>query len=86
MIIFEILGWIGTAALLLAYALVGWGRSAPSSLSYIGLNLLGAIGLAVNGIAHGAWPSTALNLLWLAIGLVSLARRGRRTEAQAPQD
>jgi hypothetical protein len=31
----------------------------------------------VNTIAYKAWPSTALNAFWLAIGLVALARLSR---------
>jgi hypothetical protein len=43
------------------------------------LNLAGATGLAVNGTFHHAWPSTALNLIWLGIGLIALRRAASRT-------
>ena len=75
MIVLEAVGWAGAGALLLAYALLSGDRATSTSRTYLGLNLAGAAGLAVNGAAHAAWPSTALNLLWLAIGLLALRRR-----------
>jgi len=30
--------------------------------------------LLLNGAAHGAWPSAALNLVWLAVGVVALRK------------
>ena len=49
------------------------------------MNLVGAAGFIVNGWHHGALPSTALNVVWMAIGLVALVRirmRARRAEAR----
>ena len=76
-LVIDIIGWIGAACLLLAYALVSRGRVAGGGRPYQLLNIVGSIGLAVNTIAYKAWPSTALNAFWLAIGLVALARLSR---------
>ena len=70
-------GWVGAAALLLAYALVSTGRLGGRSTGFQVLNLVGSAGLLVNGMWHGAWPSAALNALWLVIGLVALVRLAR---------
>jgi hypothetical protein len=70
----DVVGWLGAGCLLLAYALVSAGRLAVGPAFHL-LNLAGAVGLAVNGAAHGAWPSTALNVIWLGIGLIALYRR-----------
>lgn len=70
----DIAGWLGAAALLSAYALVSEGRLDGRSLGFQVLNLGGAIGLLVNGVYHGAWPSAALNLVWLVIGVATLTR------------
>ena len=72
----EVLGWAGAAALLVAYGLNISGRMAASSHPYVALNLAGSAALALNGATHGAWPSAALNLLWLTIGLTALRPRG----------
>ncbi|MGL5818814.1 MAG: CBU_0592 family membrane protein [Phycicoccus sp.] len=70
----EAIGWAGALALLAAYALLGGGRVAATSPTYRRLNAAGAAGLVVNGTIHGAWPSVALNLTWLAVGIVTVAR------------
>jgi len=74
----EVVGWLGAGALLLAYALLSEHRVTSTSRRYLLLNLTGSAGLALNGAAHTAWPSVALNLLWLGIGVRALRswRRG----------
>jgi hypothetical protein len=67
-------GWAGAACLLLAYGLVSHGRLTGRSTGFQLLNLAGAVGLLANGIWHGAWPSAALNGIWLVMGVVALAR------------
>lgn len=73
-IVVDVIGWIGAASLLSAYALVSSGRLDGSDLGFQVLNLVGAVGLLVNGVYHGAWPSAGLNTVWLVIGIVALAR------------
>ena len=75
-------GWAGAAALLLAYGLVSSGRLDGRGTRFQLLNLVGAVGLLANGIWHGAWPSAALNAVWLVIGITALSRlRTTRTTA-----
>ena len=38
------------------------------------MNLLGAAGFVINSGWHGAVPSAVLNVIWMAIGAVSLWR------------
>jgi len=64
----EIAGWIGATLILGAYALLSAGRVTGRSLSYQLMNIVGAAGFVINGWWHGAWPSAALNVLWLLIG------------------
>ena len=73
MLLADAIGWAGAACLLFAYARLSSGRLAVG-LWYHLLNLAGAGALAVNGAVHHAWPSTALNLVWLGIGLAALHR------------
>lgn len=67
-------GWVGALALLSAYALVSSGRVQGGGIGFQRVNLVGAGGLAVNSTYHGAWPSVALNAVWLGIGVVALLR------------
>ena len=78
----DAVGWAGAGCLLLAYALLSGGRLTVD-VPYHLLNLAGAAGLAVNGAAHGAWPSAALNVVWFGIGALALRRRPVRS-ADAP--
>ena len=74
-IIVDVVGWIGAASLLSAYAFVSSGRLHGSGLGFQLLNLVGAVGLLVNGVYHGAWPSAGLNTVWLVVGVIAWARR-----------
>jgi len=64
----EIVGWVGAALILGAYALLSAGKLTGRSLTYQLMNVVGAAGFVVNGWWHGALPSAALNVLWLLIG------------------
>ena len=51
----DIAGWSGTVLVLGSYALISSGRLQPRSVLYQGMNLVGAVGLAINseiGRAH----------------------------------
>ncbi len=63
---YELVGWIGAVTVLTAYWLVT--RSGTSVLYHV-LNIVGAGGLLANALYHGAFPSTAVNLVWIAIAL-----------------
>ncbi|MEJ3748427.1 hypothetical protein WEI85_34720 [Actinomycetes bacterium KLBMP 9797] len=67
----EILGWTGAGVLLVAYALLS-ARRITAGAGYQLLNLAGSVGLAVNGVAHSAWPSTTLNLIWATTAALTL--------------
>jgi len=60
------------------------GRLTGQSVLYKGMNVVGAAGFIVNGWYHGAVPSAALNVVWMAIGGIALWRirkRGSSTSA-----
>lgn len=63
----SVIGWLGAAALLGAYALLSARKLTLRSPAYGVLNAAGSLALVVNGSAHRAWPSVVLNLLWLVI-------------------
>ncbi|HEX4818422.1 MAG TPA: hypothetical protein VFV66_37270 [Nonomuraea sp.] len=67
-------GWAGAAVLLTAYALVSSSRLSGDGVTYQFLNLFGAVALMVNSAYSAAWPSAGLNLIWAAIGVVSLVK------------
>lgn len=81
-LVVDIAGWIGMALLIGAYALVTAGRLAGPSLTFQLMNLVGGGLLMVNSGWYGAWPSAALNLVWVVIGTVGLVRAGLRRRAR----
>jgi hypothetical protein len=74
-ILFETIAWAGGAATLIAYGLVSVGRLDARGRVFQALNLLGAVALGASAARHGAWPSTAVNAAWFAIGIATLQRR-----------
>ena len=64
--------------ILVAYLLLSMGRLTGQSAAYQWMNVFGAAGFIVNGWWHGALPSTALNVVWMAIGAVALWRISSR--------
>ena len=62
------------------------GRMSGQSASYQAMNVAGAAGFIVNGWWHGALPSATLNVIWMLIGAVALARilRQRRAPPARP--
>jgi hypothetical protein len=77
-ILITVVGWVGAALLLLAYGLTSTGRLAPEGVRFQSLNLVGALALTVNSGYHAAWPSAALNIVWIGIGAAALIRGARR--------
>ena len=74
----EVVGWGGALLILLAYLLLSAGRLTGQSRAYQWMNVVGAAGFVVNGWWHGALPSTALNVVWMGIGLVALWNIARK--------
>jgi hypothetical protein len=70
----EIVGWLGAALVLVAYALVSNGRVSGRSGVYQSLNVAGAFGLMVNAGWNGAIPSAVVNVIWIGIGLHAVRR------------
>lgn len=71
-LIIDILGWIATAMLVLAYILVSSRKLHGQSILYQALNLVGSLLLGINSFYHGAMPSVGINIMWIAIGLWAL--------------
>ncbi len=70
----DLSGWAAAALILGAYALLSFGRIQARSPAYQWMNIVGAVGFIINCSANGAWPSVALNMVWLVIGFYALRR------------
>jgi hypothetical protein len=73
----EVIGWAGAVLILGAYALLSSGRLTAESRTYQLMNILGAAGFALNSGWNGAYPSAALNVVWMGIGLYAVRQQRR---------
>lgn len=67
-------GWLAALLILGAYALLSFGKIQPRSWVYQWMNIVGAVGFIINCAYNHAWPSVALNVVWLGIGFYALRR------------
>ncbi|ACZ20008.1 hypothetical protein Sked_00320 [Sanguibacter keddieii DSM 10542] len=65
-------GWTGAISAVVAYGLVTMKRISPDSLTFQGLNIVGAGLLSVSASVHSAWPSAVVNVVWVAIGIYAV--------------
>ena len=70
----DILGWIGSIILVAAYWLNSKGRINAQTFLYQGMNIGASILLMVNTIYYGAYPSSAVNIIWIVIGAFYLSK------------
>jgi hypothetical protein len=78
--VYEVAGWLGAAVVVGAYGIVTrWG----TSLLYHVLNVVGAAGLLVNALHHSALPSSAVNVVWMMIGVWGIVRMGTRAGSRS---
>ena len=81
------IGWVGAVSVLAAYLLLLHHRTSADSQLYLTLNFLGSGCLAVSTSVAHAWPSAAVNVIWLAFGIAPLVRVSVKLHArrQCPQ-
>jgi len=68
-IIIDSIGWIGSLLLIAGYWLNSKGKINAQSIGYQLLNVIGSVLLIVNTIYYGAYPSSAVNIIWVFIGI-----------------
>lgn len=73
-LILEILGWCGTALVLLSYFLLTTKKLTGQSMIYQGMNLIGGVAIATNALFNGALPPATLNIIWSFIAIYGLAK------------
>ena len=74
---FDAIGWIGAAALLVAYAMISSRRWHGHSSTFQLLNIGGSLLLAANTIFYKAYPSTFVNIIWTGIAIFTIVTRKR---------
>jgi len=77
-IVIEILGWMGAVLYLIAYALVSMKKVEADSIPFQGMNIFAGLLLIINTLYWKSYPSLGLNIAWVGIGLVALAKKRAR--------
>ena len=79
MTLIDLLGFSGVSLILLAYFLNLNGKLAPNHLTYILLNLIGAVLACLASILMKYYPFVLLEAVWTAVSGVALVKywRGR---------
>ena len=80
-LLIAIVGWVGAVLILAAYFLLTAERLTARDPAYQWMNVVGAAGFIGNSGWNGAYPSAALNVIWVGIGLVALIRLARQARA-----
>lgn len=74
-VVVDVVGWCGALLILGAYALLSTGRLEGRSPLYQWMNIVGGAGFTINSGWNGAYPSAALNVVWMGIAFYALVRR-----------
>lgn len=70
-------GWSGMLLLLHAYYLLSVRKLPATSNLYQAENIAGALLLMASAVYYGSYPNAALEVVWIAIGIYTLATRNR---------
>ena len=76
-VVIDLFGWTGAFLLLFGYYLVSQNRVSGNSKRYQILNAVAAMMLLGNSFYYGAFPSVAVNVLWICVAGYTLLGRKR---------
>jgi hypothetical protein len=74
-LLIEIVGWIGSVLIVGSYYLNIQGKLDSNHSKYIWANLIGGICFVINTYSHQAYPSVAVNIVWVIIALSAIFRK-----------
>ncbi|MBV6394394.1 MAG: hypothetical protein KPEEDBHJ_03649 [Anaerolineales bacterium] len=77
-LLIDILGWAGSGAYLLAFALNSAKKVKSDSFAYQGMNIFAGVVMTYYTFVHEAYSATALNSVWAIIGVVTLVNKNIR--------
>ena len=73
----DLSGWMGALLILGSYAMLSFGKIQARAPLYQWMNIVGALGFIINCTWNNAWPSVALNVVWVSIAIYALRRNSR---------
>lgn len=76
--IIDILGWIGSVAVVAAYGLNMYQKIKSEGAVFLALNLSGGILLIVYTVFKEAYPNTFINVVWVLVAIPAVIRLMRK--------
>ncbi len=73
-LIIDIIGWIGSFQVLIAYGLNSYQKMKSDSLIFLLLNFFGGICLIVYTVYYAAFANTFINVVWVIIAIPALLK------------
>lgn len=70
----ELIGWLGMAAIIIAYALVSFGWLSAQTFVYQILNGLGALGIVFISFKKKTYQPGVLNAIWAVIAAIAIVQ------------
>ena len=83
--VMEVIGWIGSVEILLAYGLNSYQKIKSDSLTFLLLNLTGGLFLITYTFYKEAFANTFLNMAWVLIALFALRKFFYQRPTRKPQ-
>jgi|GEM_PF-1984059 len=68
------ISWISAITVLTGFLLISQGKIGPNSKTYLLLNLLGSIGLALSAFATKTYAFVLLNTVWGLVAFITLLK------------
>lgn len=69
-----VLGWIGVICILSAYGSNSFSLLSSQSVLYLGLNIVGSIGIILEARTKKDMPALFLNIIWAIIACIGLVK------------
>jgi hypothetical protein len=73
--VIDLIGWIGSALVVIAYALNIYKKLDATSVTYYILNIFGSACLILNTLYHQAIPSAVVNMIWIIIAIIAMIKK-----------
>ena len=67
----EAVGWLGTGLIILAFALISYDFIDAQSYIYLGMNLVGAMGVVAVSLWKRVYQTVILNIFWIGIAAIA---------------
>lgn len=80
-LIIDVIGWIGSIEVIAAYGLNSYQKIKSDSIYFQLLNLTGGVFLILNTMYYCAYPSAFINVVWVIIASIAIARMYLKTKS-----